>query len=146
MDYLPDYLPGNPPMYGVKQQTAGIAQGSDAYLPIDYSNSPVADLEGYDIRAMIKQTLDTNDVVWFGDFTNGLVTVDDVDYLHLNVDFMMTLPAGYYYVTVYATRDDASSPSQPAHFVIQEFPISIRDTAASNNLGSMPPVAGASLQ
>ena len=133
---LPDYLPGTPPMYGVKQENCSSPQGLDLYIPLDFSESGISDFSGYTLEAILKDDKLSDAVVWFGHTTDGgLVLVDTTYYAYISLAQAITIPAGLYYLAVTAelTGDGAAAPVSNKTLLYEQ-EVSLRNTAASVNL------------
>jgi hypothetical protein len=92
---LPDYLPGNPPMYGVKQASTSFYQGDCIEIAIPITVDPRCTLVAY-----VKDDLASSTFLWVGKQGNGV----DVNLGRVTVKIKSSVaqgfPSGIYYLTV----------------------------------------------
>lgn len=95
MSELPDYLPGNPPMYGIKQASTSYYQGDCIEIAVPITVDPRCTLAAY-----VKDDLGSAKFLWVGkqgdgvDVTLGRVTVK------IKGSVAQSFPSGIYYLSV----------------------------------------------
>ena len=68
-EYLPDYLPGVAPRYGLKQLPQSFAQGEDGLVNFELSfNDKPLKLEDWTLKAMVKKNVHAANILWQVDF------------------------------------------------------------------------------
>jgi hypothetical protein len=66
MSELPNYLPGIPPMYGLKQPSPEFSQGTDVVVEftVTVDGEPLNDPKDWVLEAFIKKSLKANNILW----------------------------------------------------------------------------------
>jgi hypothetical protein len=128
MNELPDYLPGNPPMYGIKQEATQYYQGASINITAILTEDGVqVDQEDYVIKAVIKSNLDANNAVWQGFPNCGIFFNDNRVTIKVPNSVTAAMPGGIYYLALVGV-----SKLDPSHTAILfTKTLSINPSAAS---------------
>ena len=104
---LPDYLPGNPPMYGVKQESPHFDQGVDITFEVRLKEGyKVVKAADYILHTILKDSLYTNTVIWQGKMNYGISVVEDETVITIPRSITVGIPSGIYYVAVIGTSKE----------------------------------------
>lgn len=98
---LPNYLPGNPEMYGVRQQADQYFQGVDIIIEASLvENQSKVDYNDYSLKAVLKADLDSPTVVWYGYPNYGVFFNNGKVQINIPANITRQLPAGVFYLTI----------------------------------------------
>lgn len=114
MNQLPNYLPGIPEMYGVKQPAPEFSQGNDVVVEFElyFNGEPIIDLTNWKLEAFVKKSLKANTVLWKAEIDHYLYQKDkrsNVFMLRIPADKTSTFLPGSYFFAVVGTQKVGSS-------------------------------------
>lgn len=137
MELLPDYLPGNPPMYGVKQASTQVYYYTDVVIPVDFSGSGIPEVTNWVLTASVYDSRNHLDPVWTGTIANeGIVLYQDVYYIVIPAADVLQMGEGVWYVDVTGTNSTITAPSVTSRVLFSKT-ISVHRNAA-NVLSGIP--------
>jgi hypothetical protein len=120
---IPDYLPGNPPMYGTKQEVPTHYQGDSIEIPVKLLVNPA----NYVLTAYIKDRIDNETILWTGNTTEGIEISNSGISVSIKATKARTIPSGIYYLAIVgATPKDIGT-----YTVLFQTTISITPAASS---------------
>jgi len=124
MKELPNYLPTQFEMYGVKQEAPKYYQGDDIIIPI----FELIDTAKYTLHAYLKAELDGPGLVWEGSRDDGIVLEDGFVIIKIRASTAQTFLPGIYYLTLAGSTDrDVNT-----RHVLTQLVFSITPAASSN--------------
>ena len=98
---LPDYLPGNPEMYGVQQQADQYFQGTSIIIPaVLTDNGLTVNYSDYFIKVILKADLSSSTIVWYGYENYGLFYNNGIATINIPANITSQLPFGVYYISI----------------------------------------------
>lgn len=114
MSDLPNYLPGIPPMYGVKQPSPEFSQGNDVVLEFElwFNGEPLIDIKQWKLEAFVKKSLKANNVLWKAEIDHHLFQKDkrsNVFCLRIPADKTATFLPGNYFFAIVGTQHVGSA-------------------------------------
>ena len=111
MTDLPNYLPGIPPMYGVKQLAPEASQGEDIIVPVELTldGEPLLDVTGWILEAFVKKSLKAIGILWKGELGNGIEhKAENLYYFRIPHSVSALFLPGSYYYAVRGTQKPAT--------------------------------------
>ena len=104
MNCLPNYLPGLPEMYGIKQESPQFDQGVDINLPVTLKENDIAVAPAnYILTAYLKVDIDVPPIAWTGTIDNGIVVSGSAVSIAIPKTVTSTLLSGIYHLAILGT-------------------------------------------
>ena|ERR1017187_1950524 len=101
MNELPDYLPGQEPMYGVKLEADQYYQGSHITITASLTENGIpVNVDDYAVKAVVKSDLSSNKLVWQGFMNCGIFVENNELQIKIPRSTLDTMPSGTYFVAV----------------------------------------------
>ncbi len=107
MSDLPNYLPGIPPEYGVKQPSIEVAQGTDVIqeFTLYIDDTPLINPSDWILEVFVKKNNVANNILWKGELNSGLFQKhNNLYYFRIPHDITALFLPGTYYFVVRATQ------------------------------------------
>lgn len=114
MSDLPNYLPGIPPMYGVKQPAPEFSQGNDVVVDFElwFNGEPLIDTAHWKLEVFVKKSLKANTVLWKAENGYHLYQQDkrsNLFFFRIPADITATFLPGNYFFAVVGTQHVGSA-------------------------------------